>query len=125
MLRGNELNVVSIYYRLLELASELGIDWMNDIAVCSVGIFSLRHNYEVSVSRVYNLNVVYRETVVEGYRSDSLHRSFLKEFSDFDICDLHNRIPFLMVTFFLIPNILYCKNINNIHFQKKQTINYL
>ena len=89
VLCGNELNVVRIDHRLLKGGSEISVDGVHDIAVGSVGVFSRGHYDEVSLSCVDDLNVVYCETVVEGYGYDRLHRAFVKEFSDFNVCDLH------------------------------------
>ena len=81
--------MVCIDNRFLKLGSEIRIDRMHDVAVRAVGIFSRGHNDEISISCIDYLDVVDGEAVVEGYGHDRLHRTFLKEFSDFDVCDLH------------------------------------
>ena len=89
MLCGNELNVVRIDNCLFKSCSEVGVDGMNDVTVGAVGILSGGHYDEISVACVDYLNVVNGETVVERYGYNRLHRSFIEEFSDFDVCDLH------------------------------------
>ena len=96
MLCGNELNVIGIDYTSLDLGSEVGVDGVYDVAVCSVGILSRGHYDEVSVTGIDYLYVVNCETVVEGNRDDSLHRTLVEELSDFDVCDLHNMFSFPM-----------------------------
>ena len=86
---GNELYVICVDNCLLELLSEFDVDRMNDITVGAVGIFSGGHNDEKSLSCINNLNVVYCKAVVKGYRDDGFHGALVKEFSDFDVCDLH------------------------------------
>ena len=86
---GNKLNVVSIYDSFLKRSSEVGVDGVYDVTVCAVGIFSRGHYDKVTVSRVDDLYVMNCKTIVKCYRYNSLHRAFVKEFSDFDVCDLH------------------------------------
>ena len=80
---------------------------MHDIAVAAVGILSGGHYYEISFSRIYHLNVVNGEAIVEGHRYDCLHRSLVKEVPDFDVCYLHNlKFPSCVVDFLSILNIM-------------------
>ena len=90
MLCGNELYVIGIDHTALYLGSEIRVDGMYDVAVGAVGIFAGGHNDKISVACVNYLDVVNRETVVKGDRNDRLHRAVLEEFSDFDVCNLHN-----------------------------------
>ena len=89
VLRGNELNVICVDNRFLKVCSELSVDGMNDIAVCAVGILSRGHNDEESFTGINNLYVVNCKAIVERNRHNCLHRSLVKKFSDFDVCDLH------------------------------------
>ena len=90
----NELNVVCIYHRALYFGSEIRVYRVHDVTVASVGIFARGHNYEISFSSVDNLDVVNGEAIVKGDGYDSLHRPLVKEFSDFDVCNLHNLVSF-------------------------------
>ena len=96
MLRGNKLNVVSIYNRFLKCRSEIGVYGVNYIAVSAVRILSRGHNDKESLACVDYLHVVNGKAIVKGYRNDSLHRSFVKKLSDFDVGDLHFGVPSLV-----------------------------
>ena len=81
--------MIGVDNRLLKRGSEVGVDRMNDVSVCSVGVLPRGHNDEISVSCINDLDVVHSETVVEGDGNDRLHGSLFKEFSDFNVRDLH------------------------------------
>ena len=87
-------NVILFDNSLLEGGSELRVDGMNNVAVRSVGVLARGHNNKELVSRIDDLDVVNRKAIVKGYRGNSLHRTFIKKFSDLDIGDLHNRLSF-------------------------------
>ena len=64
---------------------------MYDIAIGTVGILLARHNDEVSLPRIDNLNVMHCESPVKCYRGNCLHRSVIVEhLSDFDIRNSHS-----------------------------------
>ena len=94
LLCGNELNMVGIDNCLLKCGSEVGVDGVDNVSVGAVGIFSRGHYDKISFSRIDNLDVVNGEAIVKGDRNDSLHRTFVEEFSDFDVGDLHNFVSF-------------------------------
>ena len=66
---------------------------MYDIAVGIIGILAARHNDEILVAGVDDLNVMNGELIVERDRDDSLHGAVLKDLSDFDVCDFHSFSP--------------------------------
>ena len=89
VLSGYELYVICIDNCLLKSGSEIRVDGVDDVTVGAVGIFAGGHNDKISFSCVNDLDVVNGKAVVEGDGNDRFHRSFVKEFSDFDVCDLH------------------------------------
>jgi hypothetical protein len=63
---------------------------MYDIAERTVGIFSAGHDDEIFFTGVDDLHVVESKLVIKRNGNDRLHGALFKNFSDSDICDLHN-----------------------------------
>ena len=62
---GGDRSVVCFKHGALQLASELSIDGVNDVTVCLIGILAARHNDEISVARIDDLDIVKCEFVVK------------------------------------------------------------
>jgi hypothetical protein len=66
---------------------------VNDVAIGIIRILAGGHYDEKAFSCVNDLDIMNGQTIVEGDGNNRLHRAFIEEFADFDICDLHEMSP--------------------------------
>ena len=77
----------------VKLISCFGVDGMNNVTENTVFVLAAGHSCKHSVIALYDLNIVYSKTVVDGNGYDCLEIAFGEGLSDLYLSDFHCGFP--------------------------------